>query len=75
LRNAGFLAAVDDGQQSYVLARDPRAILLAEVDALLEVGLVPAGCDPRVKTWLAESARQRDGRPQRLSDVLGEPEA
>jgi membrane protein len=75
LRNAGFLAAVDDGQQSYVLARDPRTIVLAEVDTLLEVGLVPAGCDPRVKTWIAKFAGQRDGSPQRLSDVLGEAES
>jgi membrane protein len=74
LRTAGFLAAVDDDRQSYVLARDPRTILLAEVDALLEVGLIPAGCDPRVKGWIAKPAGQRDGRPQRLSDVLRESE-
>jgi membrane protein len=75
LRNAGFLAAVGEGQQSYVLARDPRAIILAEVDTLLEVGLVPAGCDPRVKTWIVKSPGQQAGRPQRLSDLLGEVES
>lgn len=77
LRNAGFLAPVDDGQPSYMLARDPRAIDLAAVDALVDVGVVPAGCDPRVKAWIAGLGAQRGDhwRQRRLADLLGETES
>jgi DNA-binding IscR family transcriptional regulator len=77
LRNAGFLAPVDNGQPSYVLARDPRTIDLAAVDALVDVGFVPAGCDPRVKAWIAELGAQRGDhwRQRRLADLLGETES
>jgi membrane protein len=74
LRKAGFLALVDDGQPSYVLARDPRTIDLAAVDALVDVGFVPAGCDLRVKGWIAGFGVQRGDEPRqrRLADLLGE---
>jgi membrane protein len=77
LRNAGILAAVDDGQPSYVLARDPRRIDLAAVDALVDVGFAPAGCDSRVKAWIAHPGAQRedDRRQRRLADLLGETES
>ena len=77
LGKAGFLAAVGEGEMLYILARDPRKIDLAEVNALVDVGGAPAGCDSRVKAWIADlAAQRRDGWPQRrLSDLLGEVES
>jgi membrane protein len=76
LRERGLLAAVDDGATGYVLARDPRAIGLNEMDALLETDAVPARCDHRVRALFEDgsAARHQAWGQKRLADLLGEAE-
>jgi membrane protein len=72
LCDAGTLVAIDEAKESYVLARDPATIGLAELAALFGDARAPRGADARVVALLAEieDERRRALSHQTLADVL-----
>jgi membrane protein len=72
LAKAGYLIAVEAGEPTYALGREPRAIELVVVDAQVGTGALPARLDGRVRAAL-EALRQRQADPwegRHLSDLL-----
>jgi len=76
LRRRGLLAAVEDSEESYVLARDPATIDLALLPELMSRHDVPPGCDPRVRAQLDQLQldQQAQLRGHSLADLCGHTE-
>lgn len=70
LQKNGLLAAVEGAVPGYVLARDPQAIDLGELDGLLHPEAPPDRYDPRVTALIDALAAERRNayRHHRLSD-------
>jgi membrane protein len=74
LVKAGWLAPIEAVEEGYILARDPAAIDLEQVERLVSVDSVPPTCDPRVERTLAEvdDARASTLRKWTLADLLAQ---
>lgn len=59
LCDAGVLVAIDEGRESYVLARAPEAIALASLAERFGEARAPKGADARVVALLAEVQEER----------------
>jgi len=75
LLKAGWLAPVEGVEEHYILARDPAAIELDELERLVSIDEVPPKCDPRIEWTFGEvdEARSRTARRWTLADLLAKP--
>lgn len=72
LVEAAWLAPVEGVEERYILALDPAAIDLQDLERLVNVDDVPSTCDPRVERTLGEvdEARMQVLRKWSLADLL-----
>jgi membrane protein len=72
LVGASWLAPVEGVEECYILALDPAAIDLQDLERLVNVDDVPSTCDPRVERALSEvdEARMQILRKWSLADLL-----